>query len=102
MRSLKTIDYAMVLITELESTYRKDIFCDVSDIARRHDLPLAFMQKIAQKLKRSGIIEARRGQGGGYRLLVSPQKLSIETIALLFEERHLWCPLIRYQKKVPV
>jgi Rrf2 family protein len=102
MQSLKAIDYAMVLIRELEPTYKGELFLDAAEVARKHKLPQAFMQKIAQRLKRANIIEARRGSHGGYRLLVSPRKLSIETIALLFEQRHMWCPLIRYQKHISI
>ncbi len=102
MKSLKTIDHAVVLISELGATYKTDTFLDVADIAHRHNLPVAFTQKIAQRLKRAGFIEARRGSGGGYRLRIDPKKISIEIIAALFEERHLWCPLIRHQKKILV
>ena len=54
------------------------------DIAACGDIPTHFLAKIAQQLSRAGIIEIQQGAKGGYRLLVSPAKLTllkvIETI----------------------
>ena len=54
------------------------------DIAACGDIPTHFLAKIAQQLSRVGIIEIQQGAKGGYRLLVSPAKLTllkvIETI----------------------
>lgn len=47
------------------------------EIARAMDIPSQFLGKIAQQLARAGIIEIVQGSKGGYRLLVSPRKLTM-------------------------
>ena len=54
------------------------------EVAACGDIPSHFLAKIAQQLSRAAIIEIQQGAKGGYRLLVSPEKLTllevIETI----------------------
>ncbi len=47
------------------------------EIAQAMDIPEQFLSKIAQQLARSGFIEIIQGAKGGYRLLFSPDKLSL-------------------------
>ena len=47
------------------------------EIAKAMDIPEQFLGKIAQQLARSGFIEIIRGAKGGYRLLFSPNKLTL-------------------------
>jgi Rrf2 family protein len=47
------------------------------EIACAMDIPAQFLGKIAQQLARSGIIEIVQGSKGGYRLLVSAEKLTL-------------------------
>jgi Rrf2 family protein len=46
-------------------------------IADCGDIPTHFLAKIAQQLSRAGIIEIQQGAKGGYRLLVSPEELTL-------------------------
>ena len=47
------------------------------EIARTMDIPNQFLSKIAQQLAKAGIIEIVQGAWGGYRLLISPEKLTL-------------------------
>ncbi|MBU0988387.1 MAG: Rrf2 family transcriptional regulator [Proteobacteria bacterium] len=47
------------------------------EIAQVMDIPDQFLGKIAQQLARAGIIEIIQGPKGGYRLLISPEKLTL-------------------------
>ena len=47
------------------------------EIARVMDVPDQFLSKIAQQLAKAGIIEIVQGAKGGYRLLVSPEHLTM-------------------------
>ena len=47
------------------------------EIAKAMEIPDQFLGKIAQQLARSGFIEIIQGAKGGYRLLVSPEKISL-------------------------
>jgi Rrf2 family protein len=46
-------------------------------IAKSMGIPEQFLGKIAQQLSRSGFIEIIQGAKGGYRLLLSPDKLTL-------------------------
>jgi Rrf2 family protein len=47
------------------------------EIAKAMDMPNQFLGKIAQQLARAGFVEIIQGAKGGYRLLVSPKKLTL-------------------------
>ncbi len=61
MKETKTMSYARTCIQELANQFGD--FVQVSDIARKHDLPAAYCQKILLNLSRAGIVESVRGQG---------------------------------------
>ncbi len=52
----------------------------ISEIASRQNIPQTFLRKIFQGLARSGIIDSKRGVGGGFYLLKRPSKISIKEI----------------------
>jgi len=47
------------------------------EIAKDMEIPGQFLGKIAQQLAKAGLIEIVQGAKGGYRLLVSPEKISL-------------------------
>jgi len=47
------------------------------EVSAYGNIPPHFLAKIAQQLSRAGIIEILQGARGGYRLVVSPDKLSL-------------------------
>ncbi len=47
------------------------------EIAKAMEVPDQFLGKVAQQLARAGFIEIIQGAKGGYRLLVSPKKLTL-------------------------
>jgi Rrf2 family iron-sulfur cluster assembly transcriptional regulator len=53
----------------------------VGDVAGRLELPSEFLAKVFRRLVRKGILSARRGPGGGYRLAADPTKLGLLEIA---------------------
>lgn len=54
-------------------------------LAERADIPSNFLAKIMLTLRNAGLIEATRGQGGGYRLLVNPEQITLMRVVELFE-----------------
>lgn len=50
-------------------------------MARKLGLPAAALSKSFQLLARRGLLEARRGPGGGYRLAVRPETLTLAAVA---------------------
>lgn len=66
---------------------QKGVFVSVAMIAGRNRLPQPFFEKIAMRLKTAGVLEARRGISGGYRLRKNPKNITLAEIAKIFEEQ---------------
>lgn len=69
---------------------------DAAAVARRFGLPAAALSKSFQLLARRGLLESRRGPGGGYRLAVRPEELTLAAVAEALGaggERHGRCLL---------
>jgi len=49
----------------------------ISDIAQREDIPRKFLELILLELKNQGILQSKKGKGGGYSLARPPQAVSI-------------------------
>lgn len=95
MKSIKSVDYGMVLLTSLKPTFASGEYFDIHAIAKVHKLPVPFLEKLAQRFKRAGFLESRRGIGGGYRLIKNPQVISIETVISIIENQYQYCPINR-------
>jgi Rrf2 family protein len=49
----------------------------IQDIADRQNIPLKYLQKILFDLKQAGILNSRKGPGGGYILARSPERITL-------------------------
>jgi Rrf2 family protein len=49
----------------------------IADIAEVKHIPIKFLESILLLLKQNGILESKKGKGGGYYLATSPKKTSI-------------------------
>jgi Rrf2 family protein len=52
----------------------------ISEIADAQSIPVRFLEVILNKLKRSGLIDAKRGFYGGYYLTRSPDQITVADI----------------------
>ena len=52
----------------------------ISEISKKKQVPLKFLENILLELKKAGILESKKGKGGGYFLKVSPQKINLATV----------------------
>ena len=76
MRLTRAAEYAVRCIIYLAGNGHGKVVVRV-EIAKAMDIPEQFLSKIAQQLSRSGFIEIIQGAKGGYRLLLSPGKLTL-------------------------
>lgn len=76
LKMSKRVDYGLQLLTALEST-NKDNTLSLRAFSEENSISFLFLQKIAQSLKKGGIVGSVQGAGGGY-YLAKP----IETISL--------------------
>lgn len=79
-------DYGLRAVLYLAS---KGSTCSSRDIAREMGIPRDYLIQIAQLLRNSGIIAARPGKNGGYRLAKDPSEITLlEIIESLRDETH--------------
>lgn len=57
----------------------------ISDIARSENIPQKFLEAILLDLKRAGILASKKGRGGGYYLLKSPEQVNLAEVMRLFD-----------------
>lgn len=71
--------YAFRALTYLVDKYNQGPVL-ISDIARKKKIPLKFLENILLELKRAGILESKKGKGGGYYIKQDPAKTSIASV----------------------
>jgi len=74
-------DYGLIALKHIASLPEGGL-ANAREIAARFSLPPNLLAKILQNLAQSGIIEAQKGSGGGYRMARSPADI---TLAQIFE-----------------
>ena len=74
-------DYGLIALKHIASLPEGDL-ANAREIAERFSLPPNLLAKILQSLSQSGIIEAHKGSGGGYRMARKPDNI---TLAEVFE-----------------
>lgn len=85
MLSQKT-RYALKALTLLEDDYRSGKGpVLISDLARRGSMPQKFLEAILLELKNHGILQSKKGKGGGYLLGKKPEEIQLGTVIRLLE-----------------
>ena len=77
--SAKT-EYACVAMLELALQYDSGKPVRIRWIAKRHDVPPRFLVQILLQLKGAGLVASVRGAAGGYRLIFTPEEISLGQI----------------------
>jgi len=70
-------DYAVRAAISLAKVFPSGGYRKIREVAAEMDLPLRYTPQILNLLLKAGIAEARAGQQGGYRLLRSPEEVSL-------------------------
>jgi Rrf2 family iron-sulfur cluster assembly transcriptional regulator len=52
----------------------------VADLAAHQELPAALLEQHLLRLRRAGLLQARRGRAGGYRLAAAPQTINLAAV----------------------
>jgi Rrf2 family protein len=52
----------------------------IQTIAKQQNIPKRFLEQILNDLKMAGLVQSRRGMGGGYRLARRPEEISLAQI----------------------
>lgn len=74
------VRYAIQGMVLLAQKQKPGKYCLINEIAAAGNLPKNFLAKIFQDLARAGLVESRRGRGGGFGLAAPPNKIRLMEI----------------------
>src|SRR6478752_4562452 len=57
----------------------------IAEIAKRKKIPLKFLENILLELKKAGILESKKGKGGGYFLAKDPHRILLADVLRLVD-----------------
>lgn len=57
----------------------------ISEISKKKKIPLKFLENILLELRKAGILESKKGKGGGYYFNVEPQSVQMTQIIRLID-----------------
>jgi Rrf2 family protein len=92
--------YAFRALTYLVNHYQKGPVL-ISDIADKKHIPLKFLENILLQLKNAGILESKKGKGGGYYIKNNPAETSIANVMRIVDGPIAMLPCVSlyfYQK----
>jgi len=85
MRTLsKKTQYTLRALYSLSRTYGQGPTLSAK-IAKEEAIPQDFLENILLYLKREGLVSSKKGKGGGYALLMSPEEITIGRVIRLIE-----------------
>ncbi|MCW3789047.1 RrF2 family transcriptional regulator [Plebeiibacterium sediminum] len=76
MKLSKKTEYGLRFLLSL-AELSEERYMGIYQISLRHNIPMKFLEAIAVTLKKSGMLEVKKGAGGGYRLRVLPNEISL-------------------------
>jgi Rrf2 family protein len=73
----------------------------IADIAEKKNIPLKFLESILLDLRKAGLLESKKGKGGGYFFAVPPAKIKVATVIRLLDGpiALLPCASLNFYKK---
>jgi len=75
----KKASYGLIAVCELARN-RSDRPVSAAAIARRYSLSPSFVEKIMHRLSQAGLVDSRKGRGGGYTLAHPAAEVSVRRI----------------------
>jgi Rrf2 family protein len=57
----------------------------IAEVARREGIPRKFLELILLELRNNGIVQSKKGKGGGYYLARSPQQVTLGEVLRVIE-----------------
>ena len=80
----KRAKYAIKALLALAEHGREDPM-RIADLAREEHIPAKFLELILLVLKHQGVLQSRKGKGGGYLLARNPQDIYLGQIVRMFD-----------------
>ncbi len=57
----------------------------IAEIAKKKKIPLKFLENILLELKKAGVLESKKGKGGGYYFAVPPSQVPMAKVMRLLD-----------------
>jgi Rrf2 family protein len=77
-------EYALRALIVLGLNADQDVV-RIQTISEQQNIPKRFLEQILNELRAAGVLESRRGLGGGYRLKLRPEEITLAKIIRLIE-----------------
>ncbi|MGI9556868.1 MAG: RrF2 family transcriptional regulator [Solirubrobacterales bacterium] len=77
--------YAVVALAELTRTGSTPV--PIATVAERRDMPVQFLEQLFSTLRRSGLVDSRRGAKGGYTLARDPEEITVLEVVQALDGR---------------
>ncbi len=84
MKISKKGEYGLLALINLTKAHGKGLK-QIADVAREEEIPPKFLEQIFLQFTKAGILNSKRGVGGGYALAIEPDKLSLGRIIRLID-----------------
>ncbi len=79
-------EYAILAVLDL-ALRRGQGLVPIQDIAERQGIPQRYLEQVLLSLKRSGLLDSKRGSSGGYHLTSPPEQISVGDVLHAVEGR---------------
>lgn len=83
MKLSKKGEYALMAMIVLSMNNNRTM--QIREIAQSENIPVKFLEQILLELKKAGLLESKRGAGGGYRLLKQPSKITLARVIRIID-----------------
>src|SRR4029077_10289131 len=57
----------------------------IAEISKKKSIPLKFLENILLELKKAGVLESKKGKGGGYYFAMDPHNVSLAKVMRLLD-----------------
>jgi Rrf2 family protein len=84
MKLSKKSEYGLRALIELTAEHGKALL-QRHEIAKRQRIPVEFLEQILLTLKNAGLLSSRRGVGGGYALIKSPDEITLGQVIRMLD-----------------
>lgn len=78
-------EYAILAMLDLAQAFGNDGVRTLEEISNDKSVPHPFLVQILLELKRSGLVESKRGAGGGYRMAKHPSQVSVGEVVRIID-----------------
>ena len=83
MRISKKAEYALRALVAMARTPARS--WSIQEIASGERIPIKFLEQILLALRRGGVLNSKRGVGGGYTLVRAPEDISLGEVVVIFD-----------------